>query len=387
MQKFVASRISEGNHLFPASITILDDGIKVKIPNFWRDQETYFNFQDITGISIDNPSWYSVLTYSTISFNARGTWVKAHGFSTNDGNKIKRLIEEGQKGMSKNNSNSSHRGSWNNRENYEHDQEVKRLRNEEKNNKRQLYLTSIPKYQKNIAKLFAELIEENQDNFMKEYTEIKSDLKTKIDKKLSDLKTVLEFVYEEIWEVEYDTIMESMREDVKKYRKEIQEKRYKDYSRENKKKALETSKKINIEKKKQIKLIIRYSSALDRDDILEYNYLNGNVSLIIDSFLNSIHSVEDRDKQTRTLLSSDTGSYYDDTFIMQLYRLSLLIHLIYDSILYAETDKNGEKLFPFGLDNKKERIYLSNSAVNVKERISKIIDFTDDFIERISTYL
>ena len=40
MKKFVASILSEGNHLFQASITILDNGVKVRIPGFWKNNET-----------------------------------------------------------------------------------------------------------------------------------------------------------------------------------------------------------------------------------------------------------------------------------------------------------------------------------------------------------
>ena len=34
--KFVASVLAKGNHVFQASITILDDGVKVKIPDSER---------------------------------------------------------------------------------------------------------------------------------------------------------------------------------------------------------------------------------------------------------------------------------------------------------------------------------------------------------------
>ena len=99
--KFVASVLAKGNHVFQASITILDDGVKVKIPGFWKDRETYLTFEEIKGIELNTPSWYSVLSYSTISFFARGIRVEAHGFATSDAKKIKRYVEDGQRGNNK----------------------------------------------------------------------------------------------------------------------------------------------------------------------------------------------------------------------------------------------------------------------------------------------
>ena len=110
MRRFVASMLSKGNHLFQASITILDDGIKVRIPDLWRNQEEFFSFDDITGISLETPSWYTVFTYSTIRFNARGTWVEAHGFDKTDAQKIKRLIEENKRNSRGSSSSYSGRG-------------------------------------------------------------------------------------------------------------------------------------------------------------------------------------------------------------------------------------------------------------------------------------
>lgn len=94
---FVASMLAKGNHVFQASITILDDGIKVRIPGFWRDNETYLSFDEIKGIELTMPSWYTVLIYSTVQFYARGIRVEAHGFTKSDAQQIKRLIEEGQR--------------------------------------------------------------------------------------------------------------------------------------------------------------------------------------------------------------------------------------------------------------------------------------------------
>jgi hypothetical protein len=109
-KKYTASMLSEGNHLFQASITVTDDGLKMKIPNFWKNKETFFRYEDISGFRVDTPSWYTVLSYCTIHLNARGTWVEAHGFTKSDAQKIKRYIEEGQNGNNGSSSSNTSRG-------------------------------------------------------------------------------------------------------------------------------------------------------------------------------------------------------------------------------------------------------------------------------------
>ena len=100
MPKYTASRLAKGNHLFPASINIMENGVKIRIPGFWRNEEVFFEFSDITGVSLNTPSWFSVLTYSTIRFNARGTWIEVEGFTKQDAYQIKRQIEQGSSNRS-----------------------------------------------------------------------------------------------------------------------------------------------------------------------------------------------------------------------------------------------------------------------------------------------
>jgi len=93
--KYTASRISDGNKLFPASIETQENGLKVKLPGFWKDNETFLSYSDISGVSVNTP----LVGYSSIEFNAMGMQVKAHGFTKSDVNSIKKVINEGkQKG-------------------------------------------------------------------------------------------------------------------------------------------------------------------------------------------------------------------------------------------------------------------------------------------------
>ncbi|MCF8465622.1 MAG: hypothetical protein K9G41_12320 [Flavobacteriales bacterium] len=97
MKKITASRISDGNKLFPASITIDSTGLRVKIPGFWRNEETFVSYHDISAVSIDMPMISGVTGFATISFNAMGAPVEAHGFTKSEVNEIKSAIEKGKR--------------------------------------------------------------------------------------------------------------------------------------------------------------------------------------------------------------------------------------------------------------------------------------------------
>lgn len=101
--KFTASRLSEGNKVFPAEIQIEENGVNVKIPGFLNGKSTYLSFIDISGTTVDTP----LIGFSTIKFHAKGTRVIVHGFTSEDVKEIKNAIEKGRNiGSNKSQSNS-----------------------------------------------------------------------------------------------------------------------------------------------------------------------------------------------------------------------------------------------------------------------------------------
>ena len=93
MRKITASRASDGNKLFPASITIEDTGLKVRLPGFWKDEETFVSYTDVSGVSVDTP----LIGFSSIEFNVMGSRVKAHGFTKSEVKEIKQAIDDGKR--------------------------------------------------------------------------------------------------------------------------------------------------------------------------------------------------------------------------------------------------------------------------------------------------
>ena len=92
--KYVASRLADGNKLFPPQIQIEAYGIKVRIPGFFKGKETFIPYEDIYSVSVDS----KFIGFSTITFSSRGTWIAVHGFTKSQVNDIKRDIEKGKDG-------------------------------------------------------------------------------------------------------------------------------------------------------------------------------------------------------------------------------------------------------------------------------------------------
>lgn len=426
MRKFTASMISEGNHLFQTSISILENGIKVRIPNFWRDQETFFNFQDITGISLNTPSWYSVLTYSSISFNARGTWVEAHGFTKSDAKIIKRLIEEGER------TNHSLGGGFNINEfgqdtskfserqqkdwiNYQHDREVKKDREEwiERENERNKEL--IPKLKDLIIDNWIDILNFGNNN---DYDDLdlmespphnksaKKDLKKYID----NLEKILKDLYDDYWEIENNSINKEIWEiislhiknkDNSKRKSEIEENAFEFPSLD---KLIEDAHKMKAPlkinlindleekgleeeeedskalKQKEIKKLIKKYDDLDVDILEDEDEIEKNKTLAT-QFVNKCFTKKGRN-YIKDLLSEIDNDEEND-FTDRLKNFLSLINKIYASDVIKLVDKNGAYKYPYALDNEKVKDFLKSRNNPIDEKMTRIIDLTDHFIDRI----
>lgn len=92
--KITASRLSEGNKIFPSEIHIEPNGLTVKIPSFFSGQSKYLPYNQIGEVSVDAP----LVGYSTIHFYTAGTRVSANGFTGSEVKQIKSAIQKGQSG-------------------------------------------------------------------------------------------------------------------------------------------------------------------------------------------------------------------------------------------------------------------------------------------------
>ncbi len=95
--KFIASRLSEGNKLFPPEIQLEPAGITVKIPGLFSGESKYFDFVNIASVEINTPA----IGYSTITIYAGGTKISTHGFTKSEVEQIKQGIENGKNSSKK----------------------------------------------------------------------------------------------------------------------------------------------------------------------------------------------------------------------------------------------------------------------------------------------
>ncbi len=87
---YKASRVAEGNRLFPAEIHIEETEIMLKIPGFFSGKSNHIVYQQIEGINIDTP----MIGYSTITFIVGGERIVAHGFTKSEVKEIKQICSE-----------------------------------------------------------------------------------------------------------------------------------------------------------------------------------------------------------------------------------------------------------------------------------------------------
>lgn len=91
MKTFEASRLSEGNKIFPAKIKIDELGVTLKIPGFLGGKEKTLSYLDISSVNIDTPMiGYSKITFRTIGYDH----IHATGFSKADALEIKQMVQQ-----------------------------------------------------------------------------------------------------------------------------------------------------------------------------------------------------------------------------------------------------------------------------------------------------
>ena len=87
---YIASRVSEGNRLFPAEIHIEEAEIMLKFPGFFSGKSRHIVYQQIEGVNIDTP----MIGYSTITFVVGGEKIIGHGFAKSEVKEIKQICSD-----------------------------------------------------------------------------------------------------------------------------------------------------------------------------------------------------------------------------------------------------------------------------------------------------
>lgn len=77
MLTFTASRLSEGNSLFPSQMILSDNYLTIRVPGLFSGDEVSLPYNVISTVHVDTP----MIGYSSIYINLYGTeMVGIHGF-------------------------------------------------------------------------------------------------------------------------------------------------------------------------------------------------------------------------------------------------------------------------------------------------------------------
>ena len=88
---FTATRISDGNMVFPPTITFDDSGVTINRPGLLSRQRSYVPYNAISNVDIYNP----LVGFSSISISAYGKTITVNGFYNSEVEEMKRIIENG----------------------------------------------------------------------------------------------------------------------------------------------------------------------------------------------------------------------------------------------------------------------------------------------------
>lgn len=77
---YTASRISEGNQLFPPTIILTDEGVNLRLPALFHNNTVFIPYNAIGSVDTHTP----LVGFSTITFNAFGKQYVCSGFYRKD---------------------------------------------------------------------------------------------------------------------------------------------------------------------------------------------------------------------------------------------------------------------------------------------------------------
>ena len=137
--------------------------------------------------------------------------------------------------------------------------------------------------------------------------------------------------------------------------------------------------------KEEMKDIVKMYDDLDIDTIEDEDEVEDNKAQA-KYFIRNIFSEDGRDrirKYIKNLRDEDDDNEYTD----HLEEFLELVDEIYGSDFINQENKEGKKKYPYALEYKSVRIFLRSKKNSVADRMSKVIDVTDNFIDRVEKKL
>ncbi|MDB5225989.1 MAG: hypothetical protein JWN78_182 [Bacteroidota bacterium] len=86
---YTASRLTEGNKIFPSKIILDDNGVTFRVPSFFSGKETTIPYSRISSVNVESP----FIGFSTIIIETTGEGnISVHGFSKEEVKAMKEFL-------------------------------------------------------------------------------------------------------------------------------------------------------------------------------------------------------------------------------------------------------------------------------------------------------
>ena len=86
---FKASRLSDGNKLFPIELELKETCLEIKTPGFLNSVEKNYDYQFIQNFTVNNP----MVGFCSFSFDYNEEKIEAHGFKDDDMNEFEEHLD------------------------------------------------------------------------------------------------------------------------------------------------------------------------------------------------------------------------------------------------------------------------------------------------------
>jgi flagellar motor component MotA len=127
--------------------------------------------------------------------------------------------------------------------------------------------------------------------------------------------------------------------------------------------------------------IIKQYDDLDIDTLEDDKEVEDN-KRIARIFVRNIFTQKGRDK-VQTEIEKLKEDEEDNDYVKKLEDFLSLVDNIYRTEAVTEEDEDGKKLYPYALSYQKIQAFLKDKKNSVADRMTKVIDVTDNFIDRI----
>ena len=147
------------------------------------------------------------------------------------------------------------------------------------------------------------------------------------------------------------------------------------------KNEIEKDENAQVNAKSEKKNLIKKYEDIDIDILEDADEIENNKN-IVGKFINNIYEIKGR-QALSDILIQNIEEEEDNDYTNELIKMLQLINDIYSSNYLSEEDNEGKKVYPYALNYNKVKDFINDKNNSLGDRMSKVIDVTDNFIDRL----